>query len=150
MAEATNGNHTDDQLKQILRQHQIAVSHPRIALLRYMMQNRRHPNVETVFHDLRPDNPTLSLTTVYNTLRLFADKGLCAMLTIDDRQVYYDGMTHPHGHFMCAACGKIFDLPDNAMPTATHLQENGMEGFHVHEMHYYLKGTCRKCNNARQ
>ena len=137
---------SDCQLKEILRDHNLTVSQPRIALLRYIMQNYHHPKAETVFHDLRPDNPTLSLTTVYNTLRLFAENGLCSMLTIDDKHVFYDGDTKPHGHFMCVGCGRIFDIPGSIMPNASKLHENGMDGFQVHEMHYYLKGTCNECN----
>ena len=53
----------------------IRPSEPRICIYEYLWENRVHPGAEGIYKQLSPLHPTLSLTTVYNTLKLFADAG---------------------------------------------------------------------------
>lgn len=87
--------------------------------------------------------PTLSKTTVYNTLKLFSEKGAALMLTIDENRVNFDGDTSPHTHFLCKRCGKIYDLQ---IPTVVK-EVIGMSvaGHQISEIHYYYKGVCKTC-----
>lgn len=43
----------------------------RIAIVEYLMENRIHPTADDIYHALCIQVPTLSKTTVYNTMRLF-------------------------------------------------------------------------------
>ena len=47
----------------------------RIAIVEYLMENRIHPTADDIYHALCIQVPTLSKTTVYNTMRLFAEQG---------------------------------------------------------------------------
>lgn len=131
------------QIKDALVQHGISPSNPRVAILNYLREHYTHPTADEIFRDLRSSVPTLSLTTVYNTLKLFADKGLCLSLSINEKQVCYDGHTQPHGHFLCSKCGKVYDIDyDDA---SIGLLNNELHGHHVSEVHYYYKGICSEC-----
>ncbi len=115
----------------------------RIAIMEYLLTNFTHPTVDEVYQNLCPKIPTLSKTTVYNTLRLFAEHHAAQMITIDDHRVCYDGNTEPHVHFYCNKCGKIYDLPQEAAPQ---LVEKRIIGGHiVDEMQLYYKGICSEC-----
>ena len=46
----------------------------RIAIVEYLMENRIHPTADDIYHALCIQVPTLSKTTVYNTMRLFAER----------------------------------------------------------------------------
>jgi len=46
----------------------------RVAVYAYLCEHPVHPTVETVYSALSSDYPTLSKTTIYNTLRLFEEK----------------------------------------------------------------------------
>lgn len=94
-----------------LQTHGIRPSIQRLAIMKYLMEHRTHPTVDTIFRDLQPVMPTLSRTTVYNTLELLSEHGAVKVLTIDSKNVRYDGCTELHGHFRCNKCGKIFDIP---------------------------------------
>jgi Fe2+ or Zn2+ uptake regulation protein len=87
--------------------------------------------------------PTLSKTTVYNTLKLFVEHGAAQMLTIDERNTCYDADIQLHAHFLCKKCGKIIDLP----PSTEQAKVSAMkeEGFKVDEIHQYFKGYCPSC-----
>ena len=99
--------------KQQLVNHGVHPSVQRIAIMKYLMEHRTHPTVDTIYTDLLPILPTLSRTTVYNTLELFCEKNAAMSLTIDRRNIRYDGCVKPHAHFMCNGCGRVFDVEIN-------------------------------------
>ena len=115
----------------------------RIAIMEYLMEHRTHPSADEIYTALSDSMPTLSKTTVYNTLKLFSEQGAALMLTIDERNTNFDADTSRHAHFLCKSCGRIYDL---AMPTGVKEVEGvQMDGHEVTEMHYYYKGVCKNC-----
>lgn len=126
----------------------ISPSRPRVAILNYLRKNYTHPTADEIFRNLRDEVPTLSLTTVYNTLRLFSDKGICLSLTINEKQVCYDIRTAPHGHFLCSRCGKVYDIPCELEPIRPAFET--AVGHMISEIHYYYKGVCSDCLKREQ
>lgn len=124
--------------------HNVKPSMQRIAIMTYLMEHRTHPSVDDVYTALSPSMPTLSKTTVYNTLRLLSEQGAAQMLTIDERNVNFDADTSLHAHFLCRKCQHIYDMD---APLSATKQENKLaaEGHQVEEMHYYYKGICKNC-----
>lgn len=57
----------------------------RIAIMDYLLAHKTHPSIDEIYLALCKDIPTLSKTTVYNTLKLFVEHGAALMLTIDER-----------------------------------------------------------------
>ena len=70
-----------------LQNYGIHPSVQRIAIMDYLLKNHTHPTVDEVYVALCKVIPTLSKTTVYNTLRLFSEHGAALMLTIDEKKV---------------------------------------------------------------
>lgn len=128
-----------------LLEYGIKPSMQRIAIMEYLMEHRTHPSADEIYTELSSSMPTLSKTTVYNTLKLFAEQGAALMLTIDDRNANFDADTSQHAHFLCKKCGKIFDL--SLSHEAKVVEGLQMDGHEVLEMHYYYKGICKKCLN---
>lgn len=123
-----------------LLDHNIKPSMQRISIMEYLMTHRTHPSAEEIYTALSPSMPTLSKTTVYNTLKLFAENGAALMLTIDERNANFDGDTSLHAHFLCRDCGKIYDLecPES-------MNQKAIEGHQISEFHAYYKGSCKSC-----
>ena len=90
-----------------LTAHNIKPSAQRIAIMEYLLSHRTHPTVDMIYNDLIGKMPTLSRTTVYNTLRLLGENDAILELTIDKHIAHYDGDTSPHSHFQCKRCGRI-------------------------------------------
>ena len=127
----------------LLLTHHIKPSVQRMAIMDYLMDHCTHPTVEEIYSALSPTMPTLSKTTVYNTLKLLTDQGAIRMLSIDERFTCYDARTEPHAHFLCRKCGQVYDLP---LPTGPGKAEaTDGEGHNVEEIHYYYKGVCKQC-----
>lgn len=94
-----------------------------------------------IYNHLVKEIPTLSKTTVYNTLNLFIEKGLVRPLTIEDNEARYDTIISNHGHFKCQSCGEIYDFPveiDDFVP-------DKLQGFEIADKNVYFKGLCPKC-----
>ncbi|MFV0586544.1 Fur family transcriptional regulator [Bacteroides reticulotermitis] len=126
-----------------LLKYNIKPSMQRIAIMEYLIEHRTHPSADEIYTALSPKMPTLSKTTVYNTLKLFAEHGAALMLTIDERNANFDADTSPHSHFFCKSCSHIYDL--KAPEGVKQVEKQDMGGHEVTEIHYYYKGTCRNC-----
>ncbi|MDD4609330.1 MAG: transcriptional repressor [Bacteroidaceae bacterium] len=126
-----------------LKAHDIKPSAQRLAIMNYLLTHSNHPTVEVIYQALSTKMPTLSRTTVYNTLKLFVGHGASLSLTIDDQQQSFDGDTSLHAHFLCTRCGKIYDLPmDDSFKNQL---GKTVEGHIVTELHQYYKGVCATC-----
>ena len=71
----------------------------------------RHVTAESLFDAARKTGDTVSLATVYNTLRAFCDAGLMQEVTVDGSRSYFDTNTHDHPHFFWEDDGKLTDAP---------------------------------------
>ena len=111
-----------------------------------MLEEREHPTVEKIYNRLIDDIPTLSKTTVYNTLTTFLQHDVATCLTIEGGECRYDIRTEIHGHFMCQECGKIYDFDVDISGVMDGLPE----GFLTSETGVYLKGICRACQAETQ
>lgn len=127
-----------------LKSHGIKPSYQRIKIFEYLVKKRNHPNVDMIYRSLAPKIPTLSKTTVYNTLRIFVEKKIAVVIIIEENETRYDADTSIHGHFKCEKCKKVFDLDiDEAkidIPELAHHQ--------VNEHHFDFKGICKDCLEA--
>lgn len=66
-----------EKIKTLLEEKGIKPTFQRLKILEYLSNNlNNHPTVEMVYEKLLNDIPTLSLTTVYNTLNNFLEKRL--------------------------------------------------------------------------
>ena len=124
-----------------LSKHNIKPSLQRIKIFEYLHGNKEHPTVDTIYSNLVGDIPTLSKTTVYNTLKLFIDNGITSTVTIEDNEVRYDAIMEEHAHFKCDLCGNVYDVEFDASA----LKFKKMNAFKVEKTNIYLKGKCKKC-----
>ncbi|MDP4277541.1 MAG: transcriptional repressor [Bacteroidota bacterium] len=127
----------------ILISHGINPSMQRIAIMEYLLNHRTHPSADDVYTNLSKTMPTLSKTTVYNTLKLLSEKGAALMLTIDENKVNFDGDTSPHTHFLCKTCGRIYDLP--MAGSVKEVMAMDADGHLITEVHQYYRGICKNC-----
>lgn len=118
----------------------------RARILEFLWNERIHPTADDIFERLHPEIPTLSRTTVYNTVKLFTEHKMLQPLVIEEKEIRYDIDTSVHGHFKCESCGKIFDF------SAENTGDSGvpeLRGFLVKERHIYLKGLCSSCRKSQ-
>lgn len=137
-----------DAYNRLLR-YGIRPSAPRIAIMQYLLAHQTHATISDIYSELSPLIPTLSKTTVYNTLRMFSDMGAAQMITIDDHHVCYDGEIKPHAHFICRECGCVKDLWNMDIGHDTH-KSFVIDGCLIDEVQIYSKGICDECMAKRK
>ena len=71
----------------------------------------RHVTAESLFDAVKAEGASVSLATVYNTLRAFCEAGLLQEVTVDGSKSYFDTNTHDHPHFYWEDEGRLTDAP---------------------------------------
>ncbi len=137
---------TEGQLAEMMHTHGVRLSAQRIAVFSYVANGRRHPSAEEIFTALSQVYPSLSRTTVYNSLHLLKDKGLIRELEIQSGFIRYDlQLQDAHSHFICAGCGCITDMP---MPSG--IADAVSPDYAVESVDIFLKGLCPHCRKSHK
>ncbi len=141
-----NQTMTVDEFSKLLRTKGIRPSYQRVRVLEYLHQNMHHPTAEEIYSALSPEIPSLSRTTIYNTLHAFSGSGLVNCLNIDGGETRYDSKLENHGHFKCDQCGELTNFPLES----AQLEFKGLEHFKVRQKNVIFNGLCPQCNNTNQ
>lgn len=75
----------------------------------------RHVTAESLHDAAARDAETVSLATVYNTLRAFCGAGLMTEITVDGSRSYFDTRTDDHPHFYWEDDGRLTDAPADSV-----------------------------------
>ncbi|MGQ9699880.1 MAG: Fur family transcriptional regulator [Candidatus Bipolaricaulaceae bacterium] len=111
-------------------------------VLQELQERTDHPTAEELYLALREGGEEISLATVYRALRSLVEEGRVATIPISpaDR---FDPQTHPHYHFHCLRCNRVFDLD---LPYKPELDEAiEASGFSVHHHTLVFHGLCPSC-----
>ena len=113
----------------LLMQHDISPTQQRRQIARILFARPQHLSADQVLERVNRESNIVSKATVYNTLGLFARKGLVREVIVDPSKVFYDSNTHPHHHFYHVETGMLQDIDAQqlvldqmpALPTDTEL-----------------------------
>ena len=104
-----------------------------------------HPTADELYDKVKKKLPRISLATVYRNLEILQETGEVVRLSCcSGQEARYDGLPHPHLHFMCEQCEAIVDLKA-VLPVMDNMIGSPLEGHEVNGYHVVLRGTCRNC-----
>jgi len=126
---------------QILKQNQLKITPQRLAIMKYLDEHRTHPTADRIYSDLKQNNPSLSKTTVYNSLDTLQNHNIIQSITISPSELRYDFKKSMHHHFLCKRCGDIIDIELEC----PNIKKTIDQGHKVEEVQGYFKGTCKTC-----
>ncbi len=130
-----------DKLCEFLEERGISPTIQRLKILKYIEENRAHPDVDMIYQGIFKEIPTLSKTTIYNTMNLLVEKGVVLEFCVGEGEVRYDINLQPHAHFRCTECGRIYDVKID--PKLFKIKKiNGNQIIHTS---VYFTGKCREC-----
>lgn len=98
------------QVMSLLTQHDIQPTQQRVQIARVLFARDQHLSADDVLRMVNQDTARVSKATVYNTLGLFASKGLVREVIVDPSRVFYDPNTRPHYHFYNVDTGTLTDI----------------------------------------
>lgn len=127
-----------------LRRAGLRLTHQRLEVVRELAKSEAHPDVETIFSEVRRRVPTISLDTVYRTVGTLVELGLVGRMSTAAGPVRYDANTSLHHHFYCTRCGLIVDVHYASLDGVQVPEEANLLG-KVESFEIQLKGVCAEC-----
>ncbi len=110
----------------------------RYAILEYLMNTKEHPSAEMIYNALKEKYPTITLSTVYNTLEIFEEKGLIKRVPTFTGTARYDATISPHLHIIMNQDGKIIDLHDQQIIDIIHKHLKEKHNIDIEPENIYL------------
>lgn len=105
---------------ELLREHGVFPTQQRIEIAMILLGRPCHMSAEQVMVSVNGEGrAAVSKATVYNTLGLFARKGLLREVIVDPSKVFYDSNTGPHHHFYNVDSGELADVDSAGFDIAT-------------------------------
>lgn len=90
--------------------HGIKPTPQRLRIADILLEKPQHLSAEQILDRLRESGGAVSKATVYNTLNLFAERGLVKELSVDPERRYYDSCNAPHHHFYNVDTCELTDI----------------------------------------
>ncbi len=141
----------NQQLKQVLREHELKATNQRIALLKLLDATHEHFDAEEIYLELLKKQKNVSRATVYRSLEALVDQELVKKLDFGDGRMRFErsqGADEHHDHLICEKCGNIIEF-FNPVMEAQQLSICDEHDFtpSTHTMHIF--GTCSDCKNKQ-
>ncbi len=122
----------------------IKLTHQRNAIIDYLKCNKEHPSAEDIHRVISKKFPSISLATVYNTLKALGANGKISALTIDPAKKRYEPHSGTHHHMICVKCKNIVDINKEFKLSIPYSMT---EDFNVIGNHIEFYGICPECKN---
>ena len=105
------GRHRSTRAKEQPYECGIRPTAQRVQIALLLLAAPQHLSAEQILASLRSAGARVSKATVYNTLNLFAARGLIRQLSVDGSRAWFDSNVDAHYHFHDVASGALIDVP---------------------------------------
>ncbi len=94
----------------LLDKYGVQPTQQRIDIAEILFSCPQHLSADQVLSEVNQGKPSVSKATVYNTLGLFAEKGLVRQVIVDPSRVFYDSNNSVHHHIYNTDTGTLTDI----------------------------------------
>lgn len=121
------------EIAENLQAHGVLPTPQRLEVAELLLKRPQHLSADQIIEKLRADGSRVSKATVYNSLKLFTNKGLIKEISVANRRRFYDSTTHAHHHFYHVETGELTDIPVESVrmldlpPLPKGTEEDGVE-----------------------
>lgn len=138
---------TPREVTDLLRSKGFKVTPQRLAVYHVLSHTTEHPKAETLYRQLEPFYPTMSLATVYKALSILCEVGLAQELNVGEDSFRYDANVTHHPHVRCTVCGRVDDIMGIASDTLEQ-EAAASTGYRMTDRQLYFFGVCPHCQEA--
>ncbi|BDB99018.1 transcriptional repressor [Saccharolobus caldissimus] len=121
-------------LANLLRQRNLKVTPQRIAILKLIMKGG-HYSGEQIYEELKKTEPSISLSTVYNTLETLKNAGILNSFEANGI-TWFEINRKPHVNVFCTDSNNIIDLDINIDNLIENLNKSGLDVKNVNVVVY--------------
>lgn len=120
-----------EEIKTRLAEKGLKSTQQRIVIYNSVYHSESHPCAENIYEEVKLDNPSISLATVYKTLDTLIDAGLVNRVLNEDGTMRYDANLNSHNHIYCTNTREIIDYED---PELSQLIQNYFESKQINNL----------------
>jgi Fur family ferric uptake transcriptional regulator len=135
-------------LENFIRSKNLRRSEQRQQILDVFLKTEKHLTAEDLYNIVKKKTPSIGYATIYRSLKLFSEAGLCRELHVADGITRYEHLYNHkhHDHLICTKCGKFVEIES---PEIEALQEKiaKKKGFELIKHRLELYGLCSACKN---
>lgn len=124
-----------------------ALTRQRQAVLDAVREAEGHLTAQEIYEGARRLLPTISLASVYNSLKYLTERGLITEVSLGKNASRYDRTTERHDHAVCSRCGRLVDF-DLAEAAGLLRAAARRSKFKPETIHLTLVGVCPDCQRA--
>ena len=106
---------TPEDIAGLLKSRGVMPTQQRMIIARILFNRDQHLSADQVMKQVNEGRGHVSKATVYNTLGLFARRGLVREVIVDPSRVFYDSNTSEHHHFYNIDSGELIDIDSRSM-----------------------------------
>lgn len=133
-----------EKLALLFKEKNLKLTPQRYAIYKYLHSTKAHPSAETIYDELKSDYPTMSLATVYKTLKTFSNLKLIQELNVGEDNFRFDANPKIHPHLICRSCGRVDDIEHKDFSYLNKDAEKYSNySIDYHQLYFY--GCCPKC-----
>jgi Fur family ferric uptake transcriptional regulator len=118
----------------------------RDTILRTFLDTRDHLSTDELYRLVKKNDEHIGFTTVYRTLKLFAECGLASEVAFNDGVTRYEHQyqRRNHHHMVCTECGSSVEFFASGIERIE--QEIGRKNKYLPTRHtFQIYGICEKC-----
>lgn len=105
-------------------------------------QSNLHPTADMVYRQVRKEDPTISLATVYRNLNQLTEHQMIRRIVVPGDSDHFDPTMMYHEHMVCTKCGRVVDIWPEQPLTETF---QGLSNAAVTGYDLVLYGLCHDC-----
>lgn len=135
-------------LENFIRSKNLRRSDQRQQILDVFLKTESHLTAEDLYNIVKKKNPSIGYATIYRSLKLFSEAGLCRELQVVDGTTRYEHLYNHkhHDHLICTKCGKFVEIESPEIE-ALQNQLAKKNGFVLIKHRLELYGLCSACKN---
>ncbi len=104
-----------EDLVGLLESRGVTPTEQRLEVGSVILRRPQHMSADEILAEVNRERSCVSKATVYNTLKLFVERGLVREINVDPARMLYDSTTRPHHHFYNADTGELSDIETGAI-----------------------------------
>lgn len=139
---------SDSVIINALRKGGYKATSQRIAICHLVLLSREHPSAQRIYREMKRLHPTVSMATVYKTLRVLRELHMVQELAFPQGETRFDPNASPHVNVVCLQCGNVSDINDQTIRSVVRRAASRIN-FTVTAQRFDVYGICEKCSRRR-
>jgi len=115
-------------------------------ILNKFLSTEKHVSAQELYKIVRKQDKGIGYTTVYRTMKLLSESGLCGEIDFGDGVLRYEHKyAHEHhDHLICRKCGRFIEVMNPNIEKLQVAMAN-MHGFTPERHKLEIFGICKRC-----